>query len=71
MKKDWHTTDANQGIQKVLNQLILICYLEISRWMSYEDSKKWVFPSFNAPDLDSVYVNRQKIGITDQNILNF
>jgi hypothetical protein len=40
--------------------------------MSYEDSKKMSFPLHISPsDIDGMYVYRQKIGIIDQNIVNF
>ncbi len=44
-----------------------------SRWMSYEDSKKWVFPCIYPLQILMICIGiyRQKICITDQNIVNF
>ena len=48
--------------------LKLVSYRD-SRWMSYEDSKKWVFPCIYPPQILIVYMYRQKM--TDQNIVHF
>ena len=60
-------------LQTIQIKLILLCvWARDSRRMSYEPIKKMSLSLHISPtDLDGMYVYRQKIGITDQNIVNF